>query len=302
MKMTEKKAKWLNQRSKALGGSLSKELTNKNKASEVYYRIALTKEFDKFFDFILKKIEKEYKPVKSNTLKSQNSLSGLVKLFDLLDGKYSNLFFANTFKIISKFLFKNIKSSKNTAKENIKELFGNALKINYDKSLDVNLKIAINENVNLIKNMSNNLLTQIKSVVYNSMTEGKGWADIQDNLFNQKDLTKKRVKKIARDQTAKANADINRLTQQSLGIEYFEWDGARDERERAEHNKLNGKIYKWNDIESRLPIIDKKGTRGYPSQAVLCRCMAKAVIIMSGYNISWSNESKSYLVVKENKK
>lgn len=156
----------------------------------------------------------------------------------------------------------------------------------------------INRNVQLIKNMTEQALTNIENIVYDAITVGEGWKGIKESLEHQPEITAKRIELIARDQTAKTNQSLNAISQQSAGIKYFMWKTAQDERVRDRHRKLNNKIYKWGEYD-RYPIIDDKGTRGIPAQAVNCRCNARAVWILKGYKAKQLPDG-SYEIVREN--
>ncbi|MDR0571552.1 MAG: minor capsid protein, partial [Rickettsiales bacterium] len=122
---------------------------------------------------------------------------------------------------------------------------------------------------------------------------------LKEIIKEQTELSDKRIKLIARDQTAKANQVLNRIGQQEAGIEYFRWNTAHDERVSegyGGHKQLDGKIYKWGDVEN-YPIINAKGERGIPSQRPNCRCDAQAVIIEDGYK-AVKNKDGSYNIIK----
>lgn len=77
-----------------------------------------------------------------------------------------------------------------------------------------------------------------------------------------------RYQLIARDQTAKLTARLDRLRQEQAGIEKYRWLTSRDERVRSQHRQYDGETYDWNN-----PPSD-----GHPGEAVQCRCLAIAVI------------------------
>ena len=157
--------------------------------------------------------------------------------------------------------------------------------MDYDKNFDDVLKLIIERNVQLIKNVSSQTITNIENIVYDAMTTGEGWYGIQKSLDHQKEISAKRVKLIARDQTAKANQTLSELTQREAGVKFFMWRTAQDERVSTGyggHKQLNNKIYKWGETEN-YPVIDSYGHRGLPSQRPNCRCQALPVWILKGY-------------------
>lgn len=77
-----------------------------------------------------------------------------------------------------------------------------------------------------------------------------------------------RYQLIARDQTAKLTAYLDRLRQEQAGIEKYRWLTSRDERVRDRHKQYEGQTYRW----------DKPPSDGHPGEAVQCRCLAIAVV------------------------
>jgi SPP1 gp7 family putative phage head morphogenesis protein len=129
----------------------------------------------------------------------------------------------------------------------------------------------------------------------------------KDVLIQQiKELTGKSTRHaalIARDQTAKATEALNMMQQADAGVEYFEWDTARDERVSTGpggHKQLQGKIYKYGGYEN-YPVIDSDGNRGIPSERINCRCTALAVFLRPGWTMK-QNKDGSYRPVKINEK
>jgi len=74
---------------------------------------------------------------------------------------------------------------------------------------------------------------------------------------------------IARDQTAKLVAELDRLRQEQIGVEEYDWNTSRDERVRSQHQKQHGKRYRWDQ-----PPPDT----GHPGEDYQCRCVARAVL------------------------
>ena len=294
MKFSKTKAKWLYQRRKSLLGYYRMKDIGKNKAADVFYRNALDKEMGKFIDSAFSDIKSKYGALTPVTVRKIN------KELTLLLGAKTALLEENSRKIIDRWLAKAKTFSKKNLKEVESDFFGKKMSINYDKDIyEATFKTFIDRNVQLITNATSQTLTNVENIVYDAMTTGRGWEEIEGKLRQQKEIACDRIKLIARDQTSKANGVLNQIAQQEAGIEYFEWWGMDDERERPLHRKLNGKIFKWNDEYNRLPIIDERGNRGYPTQAVQCRCRALGVAILDGYTAKWNPSSESYDIVKK---
>ena len=283
----------------------------KNKTAEVYYRTALNNEIQKFIDKMLKEIEKNYTTVKvanSSYEDFNNPKNPTITTFERLIKFFKDIwqvsFLTNSEKIINKF----VRMAKKQTIKAIKERF---LDINISvipntKEYEEILKLVVKRNVGLIKNVSSQTINNIENIVSNAMINNQPYTEIYKGLKHQKEIAKNRVKLIADDQIHKFNQALNRLNQQTGGIEYFEWFGIDDNRERPAHMELNGKIFKWGDIPERLPIIqeDKNGiVRGYPGEAVRCRCQGLAYYVdLDEYDPIWLGDNKGYKFIKKRKR
>lgn len=301
--LSKKKEKWVLQRNKTLKGVLVGESISKNAFADYFYRKAIDEEFRKYIDSLIKDMESVYGVLRvENSTRSQNrSPSEVLAVLSRYKNKKLNVFFKNSRKIIEQWLRKAKKSTDKNIRDVLFKMAGKEISISYDKNFDDVLKLIIERNVQLIKNVSSQTITNIENIVYDAMTTGEGWYGIQKSLYHQKEISAKRVKLIARDQTAKANQTLSELTQREAGVKFFMWRTAQDERVRERHRELNNKIYKWGDETERLPVIEiRKGVKihGYPAQAVNCRCQALPVWILKGYDIKWNDGTKSYEIEK----
>lgn len=129
------------------------------------------------------------------------------------------------------------------------------------------------ENVGLIKSIPAKYLQQVEGVVMRSYSTGR---DLQTMVAELKALypgAARRAELIARDQSNKANAVVNRARQMELGITEAIWmhSGAGKE-PRQSHVKANGTKYK---IAAGC-LID--GEFIQPGEEINCRCTSRAVL------------------------
>lgn len=139
------------------------------------------------------------------------------------------------------------------------------------------VKASIKQNVALIKSIPREYFLEIEGEVMRSIQTGRGMADLQPFLEKRYGITKRRAALIARDQTSKATAAINRARMQGLGVKKFKWLHSMGGKEpRPLHkNVLNGNVYSFDDP----PVIDERtGERGYPGALINCRCRMIPVI------------------------
>lgn len=139
------------------------------------------------------------------------------------------------------------------------------------------VKASIKQNVALIKSIPREYFLEIEGEVMRSIQTGRGMADLQPFLEKRYGITKRRAALIARDQTSKATAAINRARMQGLGVKKFKWLHSMGGKEpRPLHkNVLNGNVYSFDDP----PVIDERtGEKGFPGQLINCRCRMLPVI------------------------
>lgn len=302
--LSKKKEKWLVSRAKIYKGVFVGKNIGKNAIADAFYRKAIEKEFIKYIEAFYNDLQGVYGVLQvNNAIKTPKvSVNRVLDVIKKYKGVKLRIFLKNSDKIIRKWLKKASQFTNKNIQDVLYEMAGKEITLNYNRDYDNILKLIIDSNVQLITNVSSQTLTNIENIVFDGMTTGGGWGEIEKTLKEQKVVADNRIKLIARDQTAKANATLNELQQRDAGIKFFMWRTMEDERVRERHKPLDGKIYKWGDIEERLPIIDKlkgKIIHGYPSQAVNCRCVALPVWILKGYSVKWSDSEKCYKVEKD---
>lgn len=138
------------------------------------------------------------------------------------------------------------------------------------------LRLKARENVNLITSIAEDYLGQVETLVFEHVITGR---DSSKSMIEAlRDLGAKsdrRAKFIARDQTAKLTAALNRERNQALGITEYVWRTVRDERVRESHRKRNGKTFRWDDPPKGGPADG-----GHPGESINCRCTAEPRIVV----------------------
>ncbi|MGH7176670.1 MAG: phage minor head protein [Tepidisphaeraceae bacterium] len=129
------------------------------------------------------------------------------------------------------------------------------------------------ENVGLIKSIPAQYLQQVEGAVMRSYAAGR---DLESMVKELKQLYPKashRAELIARDQSNKANAVVNRTRQMELGITEAKWMHSHaGKNPRPSHVAANGKIYK---IAEGCKI---DGEFIQPGQEINCRCTSRPVL------------------------
>lgn len=193
-------------------------------------------------------------------------------LTDALMQKFNDIFAFWSKPIAEQTVQEANKSSEVSVNSSIQELT-NGLAIS-TKSLSPDmidiLTASTTENVALIKSISAKYLNGIQQAVMRSITTGNGVQDLIPYLQKSEEITYRRAKMIAYDQTRKAYNSLNRGRMDRLGLKKFEWlhSGGSNE-PRHLHIELSGQIFEL----SKPPIIQKKPeVRGFPGDLPNCRC------------------------------
>ncbi len=127
----------------------------------------------------------------------------------------------------------------------------------------------VQANVSLIRNMPQQYLTQVESIVRAGVAQGLTARGIASQLQDVEGIDRRRAKLIASDQIGKANAALTQHRQMDLGIDSYVWQDSNDSRVRPTHAEADGQVYEW----AKPPSF----TGGHPGQAVRCRCGASPV-------------------------
>lgn len=134
-------------------------------------------------------------------------------------------------------------------------------------------------NHTLIKSLSNEYITKSNTLMQEAILGGEHYPEIVRKLrdLNQ-NLTVNRAKLIAVDQVGKLNGRLAMHRQLEAGFTMYTWETAGDERVRAIHRTLDGKVCKYIDPTvyrdegvwvPRTPEME----RANPGQPIRCRCV-----------------------------
>jgi len=136
----------------------------------------------------------------------------------------------------------------------------------------------VNENVNLIKSIARENLTQVEGIVLRGITSGNDLSTVTEQLHHQFGVTERRAAMIARDQTAKATNNLSRQRLLDYGVTKGIWlHTAAGKTYRETHiNDMDGQEY---DIKEGCFDPDEKVSRFIqPAELVNCRCVCRPLI------------------------
>ncbi len=145
----------------------------------------------------------------------------------------------------------------------------------------------ISTNTRLIKSIPVEMLDDVALVINYGFSNGSSIRSIQEQLQIKFKISKNRAALIARDQIAKLASDVLRHESLEIGAENYIWATSHDDRVRASHRVLDGKICSWNDPNIyKNSVSDTKwlnrasigGVLKHVGQDFQCRCSARIII------------------------
>lgn len=120
-----------------------------------------------------------------------------------------------------------------------------------------------------IKNWTEDEIVKMRDTVGKLAIDGKSAKDIEEYLTKQYGVSKRKAQFLARNETAIATTSYLEAKYTEEGFTHFKWRTNLDGRERPEHKKLNGQIFRFDDP----PIIyERTGQKGLPGETYNCRC------------------------------
>ena len=122
-----------------------------------------------------------------------------------------------------------------------------------------------------VKDFEEKRIPEMRRKIAQMVLDGYRTDSIQKMLEQEYGIMSRKAEFLAQNETTIMLAQYKRVTYQEMGFEKFIWSTILDGREREEHKKLNGKIFRYDDP----PIIDERtGQRGLPGEIYNCRCEA----------------------------
>lgn len=149
------------------------------------------------------------------------------------------------------------------------------------------MKIWVDNNVELITSIPNDTLSKMKDIVYDGYKNGKTTTRMTKEIQAAYGVGKRKAEFIARDQTAKLNGQIQRAQQQDAGITQYIWSTSGDARVRESHKQLNGKKCDWDNAP-----LNSDGRRCHPGEDYGCRCIGRPVFAQSTITLPLADDNK----------
>lgn len=130
----------------------------------------------------------------------------------------------------------------------------------------------------LIKSFTQVLISALSAKVRDNLSEGGRIDKLTRVVEADFGIARRRARAIAEDGVASLVSDFRQRSYEGLGANQYIWETSLDERVRADHVALGGRVFSW----SSPPIADRAtGFRGHPGDAANCRCTPRPVIVSS---------------------
>ena len=155
----------------------------------------------------------------------------------------------------------------------------------------------VEQNVNLIKSIASQHLTQVKGVVLRGIETGHDLGRMTEDLRDTFGVTERRAAMIARDQTAKASNNLSRQRLLDYGVTKGTWmHTSAGKTYRDSHVEMDGEIY---DIEQGCYDPDY-GDYIQPGELVNCHCVCIPVIDTGKEEEETAENAKEEIVKEDN--
>lgn len=137
------------------------------------------------------------------------------------------------------------------------------------------LTATVAENVALIKSISQKYLSGVQGAVMRSITTGNGLQDLVPYLAKHKEITLRRARFIAKDQTKKAFENLSTDRMLAIGVDEAEWlHTGGSNHPRKSHVAMTGQIF-----DLRKGLYDPEAEQYVmPGELPGCRCRKVPVI------------------------
>lgn len=168
------------------------------------------------------------------------------------------------------------KRSSNTLKNILKEA-GISVEFKMTAAQRDIINATINQNVQLIKSIPAQYLTQVQGSVMRSVQTGRDLGSLAKELTEHYGVTKRRAAFIARSQNGLATASMTRARQQEVGITEAVWMHSGGGKHPRPTHLAAGRSKTKYDVKDGWYDPDV-GKNIWPGELPNCRCVARAVV------------------------
>jgi SPP1 gp7 family putative phage head morphogenesis protein len=164
-----------------------------------------------------------------------------------------------------------------------------------DKGIHVNLPTSASwwnnmknswtqDNYTLITSNAKKYVSKINTLTEQAIVNGMSPGKLKEEIRKAtQGLSEKHCKLLARDQMGKLNGQITQAQMQEIGLDYYVWSTAFDDRVRDSHAAMEGLLCRWDDAsvcsyDGGKTWVDRPSAavQLHPGQDIQCRCVGLA--------------------------
>lgn len=261
-----------------MGSRMKKNVTTRPTVPSAALQKAYLKKLDalikKMSDSIIYWLTTEYRRQEPEIAQDVLPSRALADKLEKVMKKWRREFNADAETISDWFVSRCFRHVKNSIKEAMKAA-GFSVHMRMTRSERNVMRSLTIENVNLIKSIPEQYLTQVQSLVQISVQNGRDLGYLTGELEKRYNITHKRAVLIARDQNNKATEQMSIARNKALGVTQGVWmHTSGGKTYRKSHVAMNGKIFYLNE-----GLYDPDvGYNVMPGECINCRCTYRPVL------------------------
>lgn len=137
------------------------------------------------------------------------------------------------------------------------------------------IRARLAEQVDLITSLPRDAAERVHRLTLEGISNSARASEIAKEIMRTGEVTKARASMIARTEVGRTATELMRARALSVGSTHYVWKTAGDSDVRADHKKLNGKVFAWGEP----PVADERsGAKAHPGSIYSCRCYAAPII------------------------
>lgn len=131
------------------------------------------------------------------------------------------------------------------------------------------------DQVGLIKSIPIDAAQRVHDLTLKGLEDGARASEVAAEIMRSGEVARSRAMTIARTEVARAATTLTQARAEHAGSTHYVWMTSKDSTVRADHKRLSGLVFAWNDP----PVADiRSGARAHPGCIYNCRCWAKPVL------------------------
>ena len=149
----------------------------------------------------------------------------------------------------------------------------------------------VRQQVALVESLPSDLLRRAAVYVGAQQRKGTRAEAIVEGLRKRvPDMTKSRLKMIARTEVGRAETALTQARAENLGLRWYEWATSEDVRVRPSHEQLDKVLVAWDDPPNPEQLAGERSYFGHyqPGSVPNCRCLALPLLTVN--EVRWPHK------------